>query len=220
MRFVGDIHGKFRQYEIFLDSDSPPSIQVGDFGRGFGETDEDMLPIFSKMEAGFHRYIRGNHDNPAKVKTDATYIHDGMRENGCMFIGGAYSIDKGFRTEGVDYWSDEECSWEEMDSFIKSYESNPPKIMVTHDCPESVARKLFNWYTEESSGSTTRNALQSMLDINSPSLWVFGHWHEARDTTINGTRFICLPELAYIDIDDSDLSKGHIVEYRNTKRFW
>jgi hypothetical protein len=36
-----------------------------------------------------------------------------------------------------------------------------------------------------------------------PKLWIFGHWHVPFDEVIAGTRFICLPELAYIDIDTS-----------------
>jgi hypothetical protein len=39
-----------------------------------------------------------------------------------------------------------------------------------------------------------------MLEAHRPSLVIFGHWHMARDRIIDRTRFICLPELGWIDI--------------------
>ena len=49
--------------------------------------------------------------------------------------------------------------------------------------------------------SRTRQALQAMWSAHSPELWIFGHWHKSFDHVLRGTRFICLAELEYIDID-------------------
>jgi hypothetical protein len=72
--------------------------------------------------------------------------------------------------------------------------------MVTHDCPESIARNLF-LEMKISFPSITRQALDGMLNIHRPNIWIFGHYHQSIDTVINGTRFICLNELEYKDIN-------------------
>ena len=62
MRFIGDIHGKYLPY-IKRARKSPDghSIQVGDFGVGFGN---DKVPNFEPhgLDPKKHRFIRGNHD--------------------------------------------------------------------------------------------------------------------------------------------------------------
>jgi hypothetical protein len=40
-----------------------------------------------------------------------------------------------------------------------------------------------------------------MFSIHKPDLWIFGHWHCDADEVIDGTRFICLNELSYVDVD-------------------
>lgn len=100
MRFIGDTHAKFGSYQaIALGADA--SIQVGDFGAGFAEI-PDLGPN--------HRFIRGNHDNPALCRAHPNWIPDGHSENGMFFMGGATSVDRHSRCEGVDYWADEEMS--------------------------------------------------------------------------------------------------------------
>ena len=52
--------------------------------------------------------------------------------------------------------------------------------------------------------SRTRQALDAMFDIHKPDLWLFGHWHDSQDRNVMGTRFICLNELEYKDIEIGD----------------
>jgi hypothetical protein len=40
-----------------------------------------------------------------------------------------------------------------------------------------------------------------MLAIHKPRLWIFGHWHVRFDHIHEGTQFVCLPELATMDVD-------------------
>jgi hypothetical protein len=49
--------------------------------------------------------------------------------------------------------------------------------------------------------SQTRQAFQSMFKLRQPGLWIFGHWHASFDRVLDGTRFICLAELEYRDIE-------------------
>lgn len=197
MRFIGDVHGKFSEYKSIID-DCEKSIQVGDFGVGFG----GIEPV----ESSNHRFIRGNHDSPKACAKRGDWILDGTTEGDMYFLGGARSSDQAYRTEGVSWWRDEELSQERMmDISGKFYDGElKPKIMVTHDIPWSVALKIFApnapWLHRER-GSSTQQFLDSIFEYHKPDLHIFGHWHEDKDVVIDGTRFICLAELSYIDVD-------------------
>lgn len=209
MRFIGDIHGKFNRYEKLV-KECEASIQVGDFGMGFKGGKQH--PWSYKKDYAFykhHRFIRGNHDSPAHCASQASrwWIPDGTVEDGMMFCGGANSVDKATRMEGVDWWRNEELSIHALNNLIDKYERDNPNIMVTHEAPESVAQATMTWRSKLELGSRTRQAFQAMLEMRKPKLWIFGHWHKSIDTVIDGCRFICLNELEHIDID--------LAEYRS-----
>ena len=211
VRLIGDVHGKYMPYKRLIEGVSD-SIQVGDMGAGFRHTvgqhigDYYANPPHMHMKRGNHRFIRGNHDNPAFCRNHSQWISDGSMENGVMFVGGALSIDKQFRQEGFSWWPDEELSVGELMLLTDRYIGERPRAMITHECPEDIA--LFEM--ARLSGSTkldprfasrTRQAFQSMWSAHSPELWVFGHWHRSFDQVCNGTRFICLAELEPLDIE-------------------
>ncbi len=171
----------------------------------FNPKTEDPIenPPYDSMVKGGHRFIRGNHDNPGVCKNHTQWIPDGTYDNkhGMFFVGGALSIDAEFRLEHFSWWRNEECSYDSFQNFISLYSFEKPKIMVTHDCPENVASYLFKGGRTPEFPSITRQALQIMLDIHKPKLWIFGHWHEHRNQVIDGCRFICLSELQHIDLE-------------------
>ena len=193
MRFVGDIHGDMNSYLNIIHG-IDESIQVGDYGIGFVEN-----PIITNN----HRFIRGNHDNPSLCKEQINYIPDGYIENDMMFMGGALSIDKEYRTIGIDYWDDEELSISQLNDMIDLYDANRPSIMVTHEAPESILyhfnRSIYPIH------SRTRAALDAMWNIHKPKLWICGHWHFPFDKIVDGCRFIVLDINCHIDIDVKDL---------------
>ena len=101
-------------------------------------------PPHYAMMRGNHRFIRGNHDNPAECRK---HCHSGSRtvvsrKNDTMFIGGAVSIDRVWRQEGYNWWPDEELSITPLNILVDRYLDIRPRIMVTHDCPEEVAAEL------------------------------------------------------------------------------
>lgn len=199
MRFIGDVHGKWNEYLTVIDR-CDKSIQVGDFGLGFDR--EELEPNLAPN----HRFIRGNHDSPTSCAKHSGWIADGTQEGNMFFLGGAESIDRHMRVEGVSWWRDEQISQEvAWDITGKFYNGElTPKIVVTHDCPWSVALKIFGrdyYWLKNEMPSTTQQVLDSIFESYQPKLWIFGHWHEDRDEVIDGTRFICLGELSYIDVD-------------------
>ena len=211
-RFVGDVHGKFNSYKKLV-KDVPRSIQVGDMGVGFfkfkgGELKPDINPPFDAMERGDHRYIRGNHDNPSVCKQQKHWIPDGtyLEEYKMMLVGGATSTDKIYRTQGIDWWSNEELSEKELDVILEQYKILKPNIMITHEAPQNIADQILQAFnkTKINNYSNTRVFFERMLYYYTPKLWIFGHWHQSLSFVQNSTHFICLNELEHTDIDLND----------------
>lgn len=216
-RIVGDIHGNFNEYSFYnlgvgrtrhMGDPVPPerSIQVGDFGIGFYTPYwHESVRDWMNANKG-HRFIRGNHDDPAMCKTMPGYIEDGTIEGDVMYVGGAWSIDKEWRTPGIDWWPDEELSYEELDKLVTKFGQVKPRVMITHDCPTEVAWEMFlskglGLGDNKQIKTRTGEAFQAMFDIHKPELWVYGHWHNTRRTNIKGTEFQCLGELDFIDVE-------------------
>jgi Calcineurin-like phosphoesterase len=209
VRFIGDVHGKYGRYKKLI-ADVENSIQVGDMGVGFrrvgGFRDGELYsnPPHYAMARANHRFIRGNHDNPGECAKHSQWIDDGKIEGDTMFIGGAVSIDRALRQEGYNWWSDEELSAERLNELVDRFVQIRPRVMVTHDCPEEVAvemeRLTCRGKLDPRFSSRSRQAFQSMWSAYSPDLWIFGHWHRSFDQVLRGTRFICLAELEYRDI--------------------
>lgn len=204
MILIGDVHGKYDRYKKITEG-LKDTIQVGDMGVGFvsPRSGREMRnPHFDWMVENNHRFIRGNHDNPSVCTRHRQFIPDGTIEDDVMFIGGALSIDKNYRIEGLDYWSDEEISYEKLGYLISIYSEVKPRIMITHECPEYIAHDLNHrrFKLDPMFASRTRIALQNMWEIHKPEIWVFGHWHISWKKDVLGTRFICLNELEMTEI--------------------
>jgi hypothetical protein len=202
VRFIGDVHGYYKRYRNVI-RPVKNSIQVGDMGVGFYNIKAHRYyanPPYDSMTRGNHRFIRGNHDNPEVCRNQSQWIKDGHYEDGMMFIGGALSIDKHLRNEGADWWADEELSVNELYALTDKYIEAKPEIMVTHDCPENIARVLFHTSMKHDYPSRTRQAFEGMFYHHKPKYWIFGHWHMSSNFEIEGTRFICLNEMEYIDL--------------------
>lgn len=205
-RLIGDIHGKLYDYQVIIES-ADRSIQVGDFGIGFaGDYWHEKVDYIQSQ--GDHRFIRGNHDNPQKCKDMAYHIPDGFVENDVMFVGGAWSIDWGWRTEGVDWWADEECSLEEWSTIIDTYVATRPRVMITHDAPTTVTYEMFVQAGLALGGTDapmiktrTGQAFEVMFELHQPEFWYFGHWHHTKTFERNGTTFQCLGECDFMDVD-------------------
>lgn len=191
---IGDVHGKINKYWEILQKigSNQKTIQVGDFGFK-----KEHLWHLNNVDSATHQINFGNHDdytflNESHSLSDWSY----QPKAKLMTVRGACSIDKSYRIENLDWWSNEELSYKEMQNVIDFYNFNKPKVMITHDCPDYIRRYLFGIKDK----SITSNGLQEMLENHQPELWVFGHHHKSIDKVINGTRFVCLNELEYLYI--------------------
>jgi len=218
-RFIGDIHGKWESYlSNHIMYNCEKSVQIGDFGVGFNSIHQHTDMIKFQHQHPSHRFIRGNHDDPAKcISLMPGYITDGFIEDNVMYIGGAWSIDRHHRTEGVNWWADEELSYSQFNQLIEIYEFMTPDIMVTHDCPSSFSKHHL---VDAGRGlgtvhypSITGEAFEAMLTIHQPKIWIFGHWHVDLVLKVGDTTFICLDELSYLDVDTTTCEIEGIINY-------
>jgi len=189
MIFIGDVHGKIDEY-LSLRSSYPNTIQLGDLGFNYNKIPHDLN----------HVWIMGNHDNwsvthPCMLRDFGPYKLNGFE---FFYIAGAYSIDKKYRTVGIDWFCEEETPYERLLECIDYFASLKPRVVVSHTCPLSAVFKLHG---DCRFSSRTEHALEQMFSIHQPEYWIFGHHHKKFKKTINGTRFICLSELGLIEID-------------------
>ena len=207
MRFVGDIHGNFNDYSRSTVNDCKESIQVGDFGIGFASDYWHVKVTDWQKENPGHKFIRGNHDDPARSKAMPNYIKDGLIQDDMMFVGGAFSIDRSYRVKDVSWWEDEELSYDEFSSIVDTYQTVKPNIMITHDCPQIVADDMFfksGFCLGKQIKTITGQALEVMFRIHQPKLWIFGHYHVTMQKKIGNTIFVCVGAEDFVDINLED----------------
>jgi hypothetical protein len=142
---VGDIHGKWDQLFLKIKASEIRNftlIGVGDLGVGFLNTERqarqfDYINSFFGGKGIDFIGIRGNHDDPAyfdgsvdfsnfKLLLDYTSLT--LNDKEFLFVGGAVSIDRKIRKEGVSYWTNEK--------FILDYSKiKRCDVLITHSAP-------------------------------------------------------------------------------------
>lgn len=194
---IGDVHGKYERYhKIVRQKDFYPyTLQLGDFGFKY-ET-------LKNVDSTKHLILPGNHDNYYMCYRYPHFLGDfgftSLNGTGFFYYRGAYSIDRQYRTIGIDWWQEEQVTIEEFMKARELYRSTKPDIVITHDCPENIALIMIN-NQGRLYQNTTGWALQELLNIHEPKLWIFGHWHQSRTIEYGKTQFVCLDELETYDI--------------------
>lgn len=188
MLVIGDVHGKVNEYwKIVQKNKGNKSIQCGDFGF---KTQHDWF--LQNIDFNLNKICFGNHDYFPYLNMPHSCGNFQFFEDQSIFtVRGAYSIDQYHRTEGRDWFSNEELNYSEFHDLIDYYLEVKPNVVISHDAPHSIRQTLFG-ITDK---STTSNGLQAMFENHQPDLWIFGHHHQSKDVNINRTRFICLKEL-------------------------
>lgn len=228
MIFIGDIHGQYCKYEEVLKKhDYQDSIQLGDFGLGFGsyysnpknpkEYSWDSIPH------GHHKFIRGNHDNPAICERYDEYLGDCGFDSltGIFWLSGAESIDRQYRTANFDWWENEELSMKDLEQAIQLAKDSKPEIVISHDGPWSILCQWWSHYRRGKSSRTSR-AMDFIQMECSADLYIFGHHHNSFPGGVRGCpkmeykegkrQFICLNELAVYDIPGLKLGLTNLLQ--------
>jgi hypothetical protein len=221
--YLGDIHGNFNQLIGWMhqnkDRENCYLVQVGDFGIGFRPKFEhhELKNISKKLKKKNHTIlvIRGNHDNPEYF--DGNHDYDNikflpdyttMNLNGYnhLFVGGAVSIDRKLRQEGISYWKDEIFIYDEE----KLKNINEIDVLVTHTCMSFNKPTFFNGLVYSFAAKDPElikelDQERELVDLmwktlnengNKIKLHLYGHFHFPNTEYINDTKHILL------DIDE------------------
>jgi len=190
---IGDVHGKYDRYHKIIRQTEyvPYSIQLGDFGFKY-ET-------LKNVDHTKHIIIGGNHDNYDIMNNYPHFLNDyGYMVNfhgiDFFYYRGAYSIDRIYRTIGIDWWEKEQV---DIEGFMKArelYRSIKPEIMITHDCPDFIVPEYIGSNARVYQNNTNW-ALSELYNIHQPKIWIHGHYHISKTTMYGQTKFICLDEL-------------------------
>ena len=215
--FVGDIHGKTfaaKQIDAYAKKIGATAIiQTGDFGLLWGgpndDFEEEFFTYFYTREPSLPVWYTcaGNHDNwdALKAKADIQgnadvvelapncfWVQRGKFLNiegkKILFFGGAESIDKYHRTEGISWWAQETPSYKEFEDFFSALDEGKPDIVITHDAPKSI-----DIWRIDNRESVTPKSLQKIFELTShrPKAWLFGHHHILEEWNVDGTAFYC-----------------------------
>ena len=192
LRLISDLHGNCNSINQVLQSCHfyDLSVQLGDFGVGFGA--EVYLPL---VDSDKFKVLHGNHDCYDIL---SRYPHNlgryGILEfagRKIFYIAGAWSIDQADRTPGLSWWSNEELSYKEANDCLDLYESNCMQIgtIISHEAPINVGLAMLGYMPHE---NITNKLLYEIWKIKQPEKWYFGHWHRNFSRKIGYTDFRCL----------------------------
>lgn len=178
-------------------------IILGDFGIPWiGNFGEERLLDWLNCKKWTTVFIDGNHENfdllyqyPEENRfggvvgvLDESVFH--LKQRGHIYeingnrywsFGGAYSIDKPYRTERVSWWPEEEPSTAQMNYGIDSLDIVDWKVdyVITHDCPLHIAEEIVGEHNtcHELAKSTTNTYLSDIAKKINTNCWYFGHHH-------------------------------------------
>jgi predicted phosphodiesterase len=212
IRVIGDVHGKYKEY-LKIAKVSSFSIQVGDLGFNYD--------VLENLNSNNHCVIAGNHDNYDIVSDYPHFLGDygsarlvgSEYETSFFYVRGAPSIDalgrvKHFILTGQkSWWDQEEISKSLWDDIKAEYSAAKPKAMITHDCPREIVHMLsspgflqtLGWFAYQE--FRTQRLLQELYEIHQPDIWFFGHYHKNFQKKYGNTKFVCLNELCWADVN-------------------
>jgi len=199
---MGDVHGKIRAVMATCEHAAGAGIavlvSVGDFGFFPGRARGDRF--LAEVEEALERYglylilVDGNHDDHSALRSLAldeagmgvigpraryaprglTWVMGGV---GFMAVGGAFSIDRWARAEGVGWWREEVLGFEDTNRCLDAGRCD---VIVSHDCPLGVGRVFYSGRIVPES-EANRATLQAIVESARPRVLVHGHYHQRYD---------------------------------------
>lgn len=206
-------------------------VHVGDFGYWGVQRWAYISHVHHQLvDAGIRLFfVDGNHEHhyfltggpdPNPIEQDGTrritgnihHLPRGYRWEwwGVQFLalGGAHSVDRQWRVEGVDWFREEIISISDAHTAVQG---GIVDIMVTHDCPDDVDIPLGDnsWIPREelTRAEKHRQFLGHVVDSVQPKHLFHGHYHrsyEAERLNSNGTK----TRIHGLDMDGTSMERN------------
>lgn len=187
-------------------------VQLGDFGYGtpggWSTRFLDAVEAACAQHCVTVLFIDGNHEyfpglNALPIDPDTglreirPHIHHlprGLRwtwhDTTWMALGGAHSVDRFARKEGVSWWPEEHLTAADV---ARAIDPGPVDVIISHDAPAGV---LIPGLTstgfpaaEIAAADRHRDLVAAVVDATSPALVFHGHYH-TRYSGLRGTTTI------------------------------
>ena len=220
----GDVHGDIKTLAhdvcVLHKMTDTLVIVAGDCGLGFApfhkyfnKQQSRIIEQLSKHRC-FFAFVRGNHDKPSAFDGDIVFpawlaVPDYSVITACghqiLCVGGAISVDRSTRIEGIDYWKDEQPVFDSI-ALRKIKESCSIDTVVTHCAPSMCERTtLPDWvlrYQEQDHNllyalKAERMIMDDLLlrlrkDKHPVRQWFYGHYHDSWQANIEGIDYTML----------------------------
>lgn len=191
-------------------------IMCGDVGIQYGYIGTTLPQVMKQYPCTFI-VMRGNHDTRywkyysqdhesceifeqwgnkflrEKNYPNVWYVRDegGLYEipelGSCLFVPGAYSIDKYYRLRSnLPYEEDEQLTYSEMDKLVRIAKTHDIDYVFSHTCPKSWILQFVDLFLPGVDESQVDHSMEKMLDIiyeqiqGQYQMWFFGHYHDDR----------------------------------------
>ncbi len=147
--------------------------------HGNHEQRPETIPSYkSKMYRGGIVYYEEDYPNILFAKDGEIYDFNKMKTLVC---GGASSLDKSHRIEGVSWWRNETPSDEIKQRVMKKLDMSNWKVdvVLTHTAPKKYepVEAFVSWIKQENVDKSTEEFLDSVEDKLTYKKWYFGHYH-------------------------------------------
>lgn len=210
---TGDLHGdmsikrlSFKNFPFGkLLTKSDFLIVAGDFGLIWDGSNTDKYWLdWLDDKPWTTLFIDGNHENfdllesypiehwnggkVRKIRPSIIHLMRGQvftLHNKTFFtFGGASSIDKEYRKEGVSWWSRELPSQEEFEEALESLAAHKNRVdyVISHTCSKNTLQMLLNLLEHQAKPADVANEYLSIIEKKiSYRHWYFGHFHDNID---------------------------------------
>lgn len=219
---TGDLHGEIEVAQKYAENVGAGDtlIIAGDFGAPWYFTDHPnherfdrpLLKLLASCDFTV-AFVDGNHENytllsqyPTENRwggrvqnVEGVYHllrgeHYTMDDGTTIFtFGGATSVDKAHRTEGVSWWPQEVCSDEEVDRAYRTLERCNWTVdyVITHTAPAQFAA-LYRGidYRKDQIRCKTADFLSILNEKLTYKKWYFGHFHHDVNTEVLRARLL------------------------------
>lgn len=192
---VGDVHANFAPFRSELENLKPDIVlSTGDFGYWPHKYDIECIWESNKIPIYF---CDGNHEDhlalseyiqKTEVADNVFYMPRGQilelpDNQTILFMGGARSIDRDYRVRGINYFSNEELSFDDimlLDDTLKI------DIVISHTKPSGIDVGL------ECDEDPSMEVLDEVFEMYHPTKWYFSHFHLQKKQYSDDCKWVCL----------------------------